>query len=153
MNVYIVEVAKRLAARGVEVDIFTRATCRAMPPVIELAPGVLVRNVVAGPFEELDKTELPRHLCGFTAGILRVEAAHDPGHYDLLHTHYWLSGQAGWAAKQRWGVPLVHSMHTMAKVKNAALAEGDKAEIGRASCRERGWSWGGRGDRHRKEAS
>ncbi len=128
MNVYIVEVAKRLAARGVEVDIFTRATCRAMPPVIELAPGVLVRNVVAGPFEELDKTELPRHLCGFTSGILRVEAAHDPGHYDLLHTHYWLSGQAGWAAKQRWGVPLVHSMHTMAKVKNAALAEGDKAE-------------------------
>ncbi|GAA0568676.1 D-inositol-3-phosphate glycosyltransferase [Actinomadura livida] len=128
MNVYIVEVAKRLAARGVEVDIFTRATCRAMPPVVELAPGVLVRNVVAGPFEELDKTDLPRHLCGFTSGILRVEAAHDPGHYDLLHTHYWLSGQAGWAAKQRWGVPLVHSMHTMAKVKNAALADGDKAE-------------------------
>ncbi len=128
MNVYIVEVAKRLAARGVEVDIFTRATSRALPPVVELAPGVLVRNVVAGPFEELDKTELPRHLCGFTSGVLRVEAAHDPGHYDLLHTHYWLSGQAGWAVKQRWGVPLVHSMHTMAKVKNAALADDDKPE-------------------------
>ncbi|MFI0481798.1 D-inositol-3-phosphate glycosyltransferase [Actinomadura sp. 9N215] len=128
MNVYVVEVAKRLAARGVEVDIFTRATCRAMPPVVELAPGVLVRNVIAGPFEELDKTELPRHLCGFTSGVLRAEAAHEPGHYDLLHTHYWLSGQAGWAAKQRWGVPLVHSMHTMAKVKNAALADGDKPE-------------------------
>lgn len=128
MNVYIVEVAKRLAARGVEVDIFTRATSRALPPVVELAPGVLVRNVVAGPFEELDKTELPRHLCGFTSGVLRVEAAHEPGHYDLLHTHYWLSGQAGWAVKQRWGVPLVHSMHTMAKVKNAALAGDDKPE-------------------------
>ncbi|RFS83697.1 D-inositol-3-phosphate glycosyltransferase [Actinomadura spongiicola] len=128
MNVYIVEVAKRLAARGVEVDIFTRSTCRAMPPVVELAPGVLVRNVVAGPFEELDKTELPRHLCGFTSGVLRAEAAHEPGHYDLLHTHYWLSGQAGWAAKKRWGVPLVHSMHTMAKVKNAALADGDRPE-------------------------
>ena len=128
MNVYIVEVAKRLAARGVEVDIFTRATSRALPPVVELAPGVLVRNVVAGPFEELDKTELPRYLCGFTSGVLRVEAAHDPGHYDLLHTHYWLSGQAGQAVKQRWGVPLVHSMHTMAKVKNAALADDDKPE-------------------------
>ncbi|WP_433466688.1 D-inositol-3-phosphate glycosyltransferase [Spirillospora sp. CA-128828] len=128
MNVYIVEVAKRLAARGVEVDIFTRATSRALPPVVELAPGVLVRNVVAGPFEELDKTELPRHLCGFTSGVLRVEASHEPGHYDLLHTHYWLSGQAGWAVKQRWGVPLVHSMHTMAKVKNAALADDDKPE-------------------------
>ncbi|MGI5204521.1 D-inositol-3-phosphate glycosyltransferase [Spirillospora sp. CA-108201] len=128
LNVYVVEVAKRLAARGVEVDIFTRATSRALPPSVELAPGVLVRNVVAGPFEELDKTELPRHLCGFTSGVLRAEAAHDPGHYDLLHTHYWLSGQAGWAAKERWGVPLVHSMHTMAKVKNAALADDDKPE-------------------------
>lgn len=128
MNIYIVEVAKRLAARGVEVDIFTRATCRALPPVVELAPGVLARHVVAGPFEELEKTDLARHLCGFTSGVLRVEAAHDPGHYDLLHTHYWLSGQAGYAAKRRWGVPLVHSMHTMAKVKNAALADGDKPE-------------------------
>ncbi|MEV4001732.1 D-inositol-3-phosphate glycosyltransferase [Actinomadura sp. NPDC049753] len=128
LNVYVVEVAKRLAARGVEVDIFTRATSRALPPVVELAPGVLVRNVVAGPFEELDKAELPRHLCGFTSGVLRAEAAHEPGHYDLLHTHYWLSGQAGWAAKERWGVPLVHSMHTMAKVKNAALADDDKPE-------------------------
>ncbi|TYB40935.1 D-inositol-3-phosphate glycosyltransferase [Actinomadura chibensis] len=128
LNVYVVEVAKRLAERGVEVDVFTRATCRALPPVVELAPGVLVRNVVAGPFEELDKTELPRQLCGFTSGILRVEAMHEPGHYDLLHTHYWLSGQAGWAAKRRWGVPLVHSMHTMAKVKNLALADGDRPE-------------------------
>ncbi|RSN55702.1 MULTISPECIES: D-inositol-3-phosphate glycosyltransferase [Actinomadura] len=128
MNVYIVETAKRLAERGVEVDIFTRATSRALPPVAELAPGVLVRHIVAGPFEELDKTDLARHLCGFTSGVLRVEAAHDPGHYDLLHTHYWLSGQAGDAAKHRWGVPLVHSMHTMAKVKNAALADGDKPE-------------------------
>ncbi|QFG21985.1 D-inositol-3-phosphate glycosyltransferase [Actinomadura sp. WMMB 499] len=128
MNVYVVETAKRLAERGVEVDIFTRATSRALPPVAELAPGVLVRHVVAGPFEELDKTDLARHLCGFTSGILRVEAAHEPGHYDLLHTHYWLSGQAGQTAKRRWGVPLVHSMHTMAKVKNAALAGGDKPE-------------------------
>ncbi|GAA2616490.1 D-inositol-3-phosphate glycosyltransferase [Actinomadura fulvescens] len=128
MNVYVVEVAKRLAAKGIEVDIFTRATCRALPPIVELAPGVLVRNIVAGPFEELDKSELPAELCGFTSGVLRAEASYEPGHYDLLHTHYWLSGQAGWAAKRRWGVPLVHSMHTMAKVKNAALAAGDTPE-------------------------
>jgi D-inositol-3-phosphate glycosyltransferase len=128
MNVYIVEVAKRLAARGIEVDIFTRATCRALPPLVELAPGVHVRNVVAGPFEELDKGELPAQLCGFTSGVLLAEAAAEPGHYDVVHTHYWLSGQVGWVAKQRWGVPLVHSMHTLAKVKNAALAAGDSPE-------------------------
>ncbi len=128
MNVYIVEVAKRLAARGVEVDIFTRATCRALPPVAELAPGVLVRHVIAGPFEELDKSELPGHLCTFKHGLLRAEAVHEPGHYDLIHSHYWLSGQPGWAAKQRWGVPLAASMHTLAKVKNLLLAAGDRPE-------------------------
>ena len=128
MNVYIVEVAKRLAARGIEVDIFTRATSRALPPVVELAPGVQVRNVVAGPFEELDKSELAAQLCGFTSGVMLAEAAAEPGHYDVVHSHYWLSGQVGWAAKQRWGVPLVHSMHTLAKVKNAALAAGDAPE-------------------------
>jgi D-inositol-3-phosphate glycosyltransferase len=130
MNVYIVEVAKRLAARGIEVDIFTRATSRSLPPVSELLPGVLVRHVVAGPFEELDKNELPGQLCEFTSGLLRTEASYDPGHYDLLHSHYWLSGQPAWAAKQHWGVPLVHSMHTLAKVKNDALAQGDSPEPG-----------------------
>ena len=128
MNVYIVEVARRLAARGIEVDIFTRATCRALPPVVELAPGVLVRNVVAGPFEELEKTDLPAQLCGFTHGLLGTEAAYVPGHYDLIHSHYWLSGQPGWVAKQRWGAPLMASMHTLAKVKNSLLAEGDCPE-------------------------
>jgi D-inositol-3-phosphate glycosyltransferase len=128
MNVYIVEVAKRLAARGIETDIFTRATCRALPPVQELAPGVLVRHVVAGPFEELDKSELPGQVCDFTSGVLLTEAAYEPGHYDIVHSHYWVSGQVGWAAKQRWGVPLAHSMHTLAKVKNAALADGDTPE-------------------------
>jgi D-inositol-3-phosphate glycosyltransferase len=53
---------------------------------------------------------------------------HEPGYFDLVHSHYWLSGQVGWLAKERWGVPLVHSMHTMAKVKNASLAEGDSPE-------------------------
>jgi D-inositol-3-phosphate glycosyltransferase len=130
MNVYIVEVAKRLAARGIEVDIFTRATSRALPPVTELAPGVSVRNIVAGPFEELDKIELPARLCDFTSGVLRTEAAHDPGHYDLVHSHYWLSGLPAWVAQQRWGVPMVHSMHTLAKVKNAALAADDAPEPG-----------------------
>ena len=99
-----------------------------LPPVVELAPGVIVRHVTAGPFEGLAKDDLPGQLCAFTAGVLRAEAMHEPGYYDLVHSHYWLSGQVGWLAKERWGVPLVHTMHTMAKVKNAALAEGDTPE-------------------------
>ena len=128
LNVYVVEVAKRLAARGIEVDIFTRAVCRDTPPLTEISPGVLVRSVVAGPFEELDKTDLPAQVCEFTLEVLRAEAEADPGRYDLVHAHYWLSGKVGAVAKERWGVPLVQSMHTLGKVKNAALAAGDAAE-------------------------
>ncbi|HWG64295.1 MAG TPA: D-inositol-3-phosphate glycosyltransferase [Streptosporangiaceae bacterium] len=128
LNVYVVEVAKLLAARGVEVEIFTRAVSRDAPPLAELAPGVLVRHVPAGPFEELDKADLPAQLCHFTFEVLRTEAAYAPGRYDLIHAHYWLSGQVGTVARQRWGVPLVQSMHTLGRVKNAALASGDAAE-------------------------
>src|SRR5215472_11558274 len=128
LNVYVVEVAKRMAARGVEVEIFTRAVSRDAAPVHELVPGVLVRHVPAGPFEELDKADLPAQLCEFTLGVLRTEAAYAPGRYDLVHGHYWLSGHVGAVANERWGVPLVQSMHTLGKVKNAALADGDAAE-------------------------
>jgi D-inositol-3-phosphate glycosyltransferase len=128
LNVYVVEVAKRLAARGVEVDIFTRAVSRDLPPVAELAPGVLVRHLAAGPFEDLDKADLPGQLCHFTFEVLRAEAAYAPGRYDVVHGHYWLSGQVGAVAKERWGVPFVQSMHTLGRVKNAALPAGDAAE-------------------------
>ncbi|MEV8507368.1 D-inositol-3-phosphate glycosyltransferase [Actinoplanes sp. NPDC051475] len=128
MNVYIVEVSKRLAALGVEVEIFTRATSSELPPVVEMAPGVSVRHITAGPFEGLSKEELPSQLCAFTNGVLRAEAAHPPGHYDLIHSHYWMSGQVGWLARERWGVPHVHTAHTLAKVKNRFIAAGDRPE-------------------------
>ncbi|MGN6250886.1 MAG: D-inositol-3-phosphate glycosyltransferase [Marmoricola sp.] len=130
MNVYVTELSRELAERGIEVDIFTRATSSQMPPVVPMHPGVTVRHIVAGPFEGLTKTELPGQLCVFAREVLRTEAAFDPGHYDVVHSHYWLSGQVGALARDRWGVPLVHSMHTMAKVKNALLATGDTPEPG-----------------------
>ncbi|GLP77713.1 D-inositol 3-phosphate glycosyltransferase [Mycobacterium antarcticum] len=128
MNVYVLQSALELARRGVEVEIFTRATTSADAPVVRVAPGVLVRNVVAGPFEGLDKHDLPTQLCAFTAGVLRAEATHEPGYYDVVHSHYWLSGQVGWLARDRWAVPLVHTAHTLAAVKNASLAIGDTPE-------------------------
>ncbi|MBA3265880.1 MAG: D-inositol-3-phosphate glycosyltransferase [Nocardioidaceae bacterium] len=128
MNVYIVELSRQLAAAGIEVDIFTRATSSGLDPAVELTPGVVVRRVIAGPLEGLTKAELPAQLCTFAREVLRTEATQEPGYYDLIHSHYWLSGQVGALARDRWGVPLVHSMHTMAKVKNSLLAEGDTAE-------------------------
>jgi D-inositol-3-phosphate glycosyltransferase len=128
MNVYVVELAKRLAARGTEVEIFTRAARGDATPRVELAPGVQVRHVTAGPYEVLDKEDLPAQLCAFFSGVMRAEAQHEPGYYDLVHSHYWLSGQVGWLAAERWGVPHVHHAHTLGKVKNAALATGDRPE-------------------------
>ena len=128
MNVYVAETAKRIAARGIEVEIFTRATSLTEPETTQLASGVLVRHIPAGPFEGLRKEDLPAQLCAVTAGVLRAEAAKNEGFYDLIHSHYWLSGQVGWIAQERWGVPLVHTMHTMARVKNLTLAKGDSPE-------------------------
>ena len=128
MNVYVLEVARQLARRGIAVDLFTRTTSAAQPAVVEVEPGVVVRHVAAGPYEGLSKEDLPGQLCAFAAGMMRVAAHAPPGYYDLVHSHYWLSGQVGWLAADRWQVPLVHTMHTMARVKNLHLADGDLPE-------------------------
>ena len=128
MNVYVLELSRRLAAGGIEVDVFTRATSSQVPPAVEVVPGVTVRSLVAGPFEGLAKSDLPGQLCPFVREALRTEAALPPGHYDLVHSHYWLSGQVGSVLADRWGIPLVHAMHTMAKIKNALLADDDDPE-------------------------
>ena len=128
MNVYVIELAKRLVRRGLEVDVFTRATSSTLEASVSPLDGINVRHIHAGPFEGLTKEELPAQLCVFAREVLRAEAAEPVGHYDAVHSHYWLSGQVGALARDRWGVPLVHSMHTMAKVKNDALADGDTPE-------------------------
>ena len=128
LNVYVVETAKRLAQQGIAVDIFTRRTSSTVKTETALFDGVLVKQITAGPFEGLTKQSLPSQLCALSAGVLREEAIQKEGHYQLIHSHYWLSGQVGWVASERWNVPLVHSMHTMAKVKNTTLALGDTPE-------------------------
>ncbi len=128
MNVYVLEVARELARQGREVEIFTRATSSEQPPRVDVADGVSVHHVVAGPYEGLRKEQLPAQMCAFTAAVLHAEAHRPEGYYDVVHSHYWLSGQVGWVAAERWRIPLVHSMHTMAKVKNLTLAAGDPPE-------------------------
>jgi D-inositol-3-phosphate glycosyltransferase len=111
MNVYIVEASKRLAARGIAVDIFTRATSSDLPPVVEMAPGVTVRHVSAGPFEGLGKEELPAQLCAFTAAVLREEAQHEPGYYDVVPLALLALRQVGWLAPRPVERPLIHTAH------------------------------------------
>ncbi|ADD45580.1 D-inositol-3-phosphate glycosyltransferase [Stackebrandtia nassauensis] len=128
MNVYVLQTARRLADRGVAVEIFTRATSSEQPPALSPSEGITVHYVPAGPFEGLSKGDLPSQLCAFTNGVLRAEAAQPPGYFDVIHSHYWLSGQAAWLAAERWGVPHIHSAHTLAKVKNLHLAAEDTPE-------------------------
>ena len=105
-------------------------------PVVELAPGVLVRHVAAGPYEGLRQGGPARPAVRLHRGRdARRGRARARGYYDLVHSHYWLSGQVGWLAADRWGVPLVHTMHTMARVKNAAARRRRRA---RAAGREIG---------------
>jgi D-inositol-3-phosphate glycosyltransferase len=128
MNVYVVESAKRIAAAGVGVDIFTRSTKSGLPDVVEIADGVVVRHLEAGPYDGISKDELPSQICALMSSFMHVEARLPVGYYDLLHSHYWISGQLGWLISERHKLPLVHTMHTMAKVKNLSLADGEKPE-------------------------
>ncbi|MFG2642463.1 D-inositol-3-phosphate glycosyltransferase [Streptomyces sp. NPDC048370] len=123
MNVYMVELSRALAEQGAEVDLFTRCRGEGRPPLVELAPGVRVRHLHAGPRRALPKEAMPGLVVPFSLALLKESAR-----YDLVHSHYWLSGQAGRIASVGWRIPLVHTAHTLARVKNAALAAGDTPE-------------------------
>jgi len=128
MNVYVVESAKRIADSGVAVDIYTRANKSGLPEKVEIADGVTVRHLEAGPYDGITKDELPSQICALMSSFMHQEARLSPNYYDVIHSHYWISGQLGWLISERLGIPLVHTMHTMAKVKNLSLAEGEKPE-------------------------
>lgn len=128
MNIYVAEGAKRMAAMGVKVDIFTRRNNADLPDTVELAPGVTVRHLDAGPVEGVTKEELPQYIPAlarqFTSALEGTTA------YDVIHSHYWISGEVGIPASKKLGIPLIHTMHTMAKVKNLNLAEDESPEPG-----------------------
>ena len=128
MNVYIRGLASALAETGIEVEIFTRSTAAGQPAVEHPDPGVCVHNVLAGPPRKLPKEELPELLHSMVAEIERIRARQPHGRYDLIHSHYWVSGVAGLELSGLWSVPLVHTMHTMAKVKNLLLHSGEQPE-------------------------
>jgi D-inositol-3-phosphate glycosyltransferase len=129
LNVYVAEVARRLGERGVAVDVFTRAEDDG-PEVVEMGEHTRVVQLTAGPGEPVDKEDLPALLPAFADALDARLSGHE-----LLHSHYWLSGQVALAVARRRGLPLVHTMHTMARVKNGALGAG---QAGEPDVRERG---------------
>ena len=129
MNVYIRSVAERLAAQGVEIDVFTRCRGRGGQDVEQILPGHRLIQVQAGPCTPVPKEDLPRFLPAFLGNVLQRQRRE--GHYyDVVHSHYWLSGWVGRSAKEIWNVTLVASFHTLGKVKNFSLARGEGPEPG-----------------------
>jgi D-inositol-3-phosphate glycosyltransferase len=125
LNVYVREVATRLARRGIHVDVFTRRVSRDVPDTVRLVEGVDVHHLDAGPPRPMDKGDLANHLCAFVLAMRRHPTA---GTHDVLHTHYWLSGWVGRRLARHFDVPFVHTFHTIGVLKNATLAPGDAPE-------------------------
>lgn len=117
MNVYVRELGRALAARDVAVDIFTRRQSTEVSDVVEYAPGARVIHVEAGPQRHVDKYDVLDYLPDFACGVQRFRALTGVS-YDVIHSHYWLSGRLGLLFADHWGVPLVSTFHTLAQLKN-----------------------------------
>jgi D-inositol-3-phosphate glycosyltransferase len=125
MNVYMRELARELGQRNITIDIFTRWTSPQTPQIVDIGPNVRVIHVQAGPLSTIAKNDLYRHIPAF---VHQVEAfrQREGLQYDLLHSHYWLSGVAGMQLAARWDVPHVTMFHTLARLKQ--LANPDEPE-------------------------
>jgi D-inositol-3-phosphate glycosyltransferase len=119
MNVYVRDLSRELLRRGHQVDIYTRSQDPTVPRVTRtLGRGSRVIHVPAGPEEPYPKHEVYQHLPQFVDGVL-AQAKADGIRYDVIHSHYWLSGWAAQELAERWRVPVVHSFHTLGQLKNA----------------------------------
>ena len=125
MNIYVCEAAQNMAAMGVEVDIFTRRTNTEVAAIVEVSPGVRVIQLNVGPVSGVTKEQLPNLIPALAEEFKKALVA---THYDVIHSHYWISGKVAMPVAKELNIPLVHTMHTMARVKNLNLAEGEMPE-------------------------
>jgi D-inositol-3-phosphate glycosyltransferase len=127
MNVYVREISRELGRLGIDVDIFTRSQNPEIPSVVELAPGVQVIHVAAGPEAPMARERVYDHVDEFVEGVLawQAGAGYD---YDVIHGHYWLSGVVGLRLRAWWSVALVQMFHTLGQVKNSVARSPDEIE-------------------------
>ena len=126
MNIYVCEAAKQMAALGFKVDIFTRRANNDYPDIVDQGDGVRVIHLNVGPVHGVKKEDLPALIPDLSDAF---KAALTSGtQYDVIHSHYWISGKVAMPVAEELGIPLVHTMHTMARVKNLNLAEGEIPE-------------------------
>ena len=128
MNVYVLQTAKELGRLGHQIDIYTRYHDPNDLPVTELGNNVRIIHLRAGPFGE-PKDNLPLHIPQFVHELNAFKTYHQL-RYDLVHSHYWLSGKVGMHLSKEWDIPHVVSFHTLAKIKEMALVQ-EKAPLNR----------------------
>jgi D-inositol-3-phosphate glycosyltransferase len=127
MNVYVDRLARTLARRGLAVDVFTRRVDPAQPEDIVIEPNYRVIHVTAGAEEPLAKAALGEVVREFALGVTKWADAHR-AQYQVVHSHYWLSGWAGVIVKERLQAPLAHSFHTLGRLKDATRRRGQPPE-------------------------
>ena len=127
MNVYVRALSAALTRAGVSCDIYTRAVDRHEPGVVVVEPGMRVFGIEAGPRAPVARDLLPAYLPMFVRAVQRL-AAERGEVYDVVHSHYWLSGEAARHLAPSWGAPFVHTFHTLGRVRNQRLAPGERAE-------------------------
>lgn len=126
MTVYVRSIARAMSERRVRTDIFTRATTEGAR-ITEIYPGVRVVPIEAGPTRSIEKEEGAKHVGEFVAGV-RAYALGQRATYDVVHSHYWQSGLIARDLSRAWSIPMVHSHHSLGRVKNGSLAPGDRPE-------------------------
>ena len=119
MNVYVRDLSRELARRGIQVDVFTRSQDPYIPMIsYGLGYGARVIHVKAGPEQPLPINDVYLYVDEFAQAVEQFANDEDVT-YDLIHSHYWLSGLAGGKLKEKWGnVPIVHMFHTLGRMKN-----------------------------------
>jgi D-inositol-3-phosphate glycosyltransferase len=126
MTVYVRAVAQAMARRGVHTHILSRATSPDHRPT-DLSPGVRVVPLEAGPLAPIAKEQAVRYVDDLVARARTLSLAQRLS-FDLVHSHYWQSGLVAKDLSRAWNVPMVHSHHTLGRVKNNYLAPGDRPE-------------------------
>jgi D-inositol-3-phosphate glycosyltransferase len=128
MNVYVRDLSRELVRRGHQVDVYTRSQNPNVPRIShKLGTGARVIHLAAGPERPYDKHRVYDHLPEFAEGVL-AQAESDDIKYDVIHSHYWLSGAAAQKLRSNWGVPIVHMFHTLGKMKNVVAEERPKEQ-------------------------
>src|SRR5687767_5542738 len=117
MNVYIKELSRHLGRKDLEIDIYTRWHDPEEPQIVSLSKSVRVIHIETGGFNELPKESLYNHLTEFLCNLESFRTANSL-EYDIIHSHYWLSGWVGSLLRRRWKVPHITMFHTLGEVKN-----------------------------------